>query len=265
MPKTYSALCGVMCTLIAMTAAGAEPDAAAYEKAAHALNDQFVSGSEKSAAPRIKDKRTAELIGVLSDSERFLASVKYQAKDIGTLGTICELANKAMGAYLFFDAKKYVTAAQDSPEFANQFSSVTTRNSVEFQDELGRLQPFVVKCLATQLPLLSDFSKSLGPDDFTETRRAGLTQMRIGVFNMFAGILTTLQDARLSETYKLNTLRSLATTASVYSQALPKVPRKALFNLAKAIEPHASAEALPMVKEIEKAMESDTCENLCLL
>ncbi|HEY2990416.1 MAG TPA: hypothetical protein VGL11_22060, partial [Candidatus Binatia bacterium] len=125
------------------------------------------------------------------------------------------------------------------------------------------LQPFLIRCLAAQMPLLTEFIYSLKPEEMTDIRRSGLQKTRTGMFGAFVGALQCLSTAQLRDSYRLNLLESLAETASVFAPLLHLTERKQILNLAEAVRPTLPSNLHVYLAKITQAMSDLRCQGLC--
>jgi hypothetical protein len=108
---------------------------------------------------RVKDPKAAEIIATLSDI-RFLSSNRYQMKDMGGLMDLCDQSNKAVMSYVMFDVKSVINPQSDPQQMAARLAPLMEKNVRTFQNELGELQPFLFRCLAKEIPLLTEFAQA---------------------------------------------------------------------------------------------------------
>jgi hypothetical protein len=231
---------------------------------ASAKFEALVSESAKQRKmPRLKEKQAADVIFVLSDIQRFLNSYTYQIKDVDLLMDICGKANAAVMSYALFNLEANLDKRDDPQLIALKVQKLMERNIQTFQDELARLQPFQIQCMATGIPLISEFVESLKPEEMTDVRRDGLKKWRYGVFGMYVGWLQSINNPQLSKSYRLIILQSLADTASAFAPSLQLPVRKQILDFAKSVQSVSSNDFhLPLAKIIQ-AMSDMSCEGLC--
>ncbi len=213
--------------------------------------------------PRIEDKNVAEMISTLSDSERFLDSIPYHLKDIDFLMKVCEKANAAVMSYSLFDLKNNIDNKADPKVVALQVAELMERNIQSFQDELAQLQPFTVRCMAKQIPLITEFLQSLKPEEFTNVRREGVKKMREGMFGSYFGFLQITNNLSLKESYRANLLKAISETATLNSSILHLKERRQILDLVIAIKDKASDSMHSHLEKIAQAMSQTGCEGLC--
>ncbi|MDO8926873.1 MAG: hypothetical protein Q7U94_08190 [Sideroxyarcus sp.] len=242
--------------------------------------DQLVEQSlAKGSLPRLSDTESAKIISVLSDSERFLNAASFQLADLEALGAVCDKAQSVTAPYLFlglFDLRKELDSEKDPQVAAKKISALVEKNTLTFQDELERLQPFTFRCLAKQIPLMAQFLASLPSEQLTDVRRAGARQMRGGISQMYLGVLQLANSNVYSFSYRIKLLEALAETAPVYSSALTPDARKQISDFAfyaktiatliPASAPSGdSANVVKFLSQISDAMAGSTCEKLCAI
>jgi len=101
-----------------------------------------------------------------------------------------------------------------------------------FQNELERLQPFLFRCVATEIPLLTQFAQSLKPEEFTDIRGTGLKNARNGTFQS----TTERFGIRRSGLHRVHTAPLFCTQSRIstpqYASVLQPQARKQLAELA---------------------------------
>jgi hypothetical protein len=240
--------------------------------------DQLVEQSlAKGSLPRLSDAESAKIIYVLSDSERFLNATPFQLADFEALRAICDKAQSAAAPYLFlglFNLRKELDSEKDPQVAAKKISALIEKNTLTFQDELERLQPFSFRCLAKQIPLAAQFLASLPSEQLTDVRRAGARQMRGGISQMYLGAMQLANSNVYSFSYRIKLLEVLAETAPVFSSALTPDARKQISDVAfyaktiatliPASAPSGdSAIVVRYLSQISDAMAGSTCDMLC--
>ena len=263
--KTSFKMITLLCLSSVVSAAAWAKDIATYLRAAQEFQRLVAEETQKHRMPRMTNKKVAELIATLSDSQNFLESKSYTLKDLGPLGSVCGQAHAATMSYAYFglirtiDAKGYPIAP------AGQTLKVMEKNVVAFQEELTQLHPFFVRCMAKTIPLSHEFVLSLKPEQFTQVRRLGLSQVRKGTFQMYYGTLqmAKAKDATIKEHYVVNLLQAMAETAPHYASVLQLSARRQVFDLAEAGESTATPKLRGYFKKIAEAMNSTGCEGLC--
>ncbi len=213
--------------------------------------------------PRITNQRNAELIAILSDYSTFLSEDNYQTKDLNLIMDICGKANSTVMSYGLFDLKRDFIPTQDPILMAQHFKKVMTRNVVFFQDELGQLTPFLIRCLGKQLPLLNTFMLNLKPEEFTDIRRMGLYKMRNSMVSIYFSALETLNNKMIKKVHQLALLDALADVAVLFSSSLPPEQRQQILFAAQSIQIDDSNEFKKYIEKIINTMSSMNYNTLC--
>jgi hypothetical protein len=138
-------------------------------------------------------------------------------------------------------------------------------NAITFQKEFGVLQPFVVRCLATQIPLLTQFVNSLPPEQFTSIRRDGLKQMTLGATTLVIGAITSLAEPQMSDDFKTRLSVSLVKSIHAFSAAISLSNRNAILQAIAMRRAEIRNKYAPQIELIQAAMADQTCRDLCLL
>jgi hypothetical protein len=239
-------------------------DATQYVSASQEFQRLASQATQDRDMPRISNEKAAHLIFTLSDTQ-WLNSKTYQVKDLESLIDICDLANKAAMSYAMFGVKNMFDAKADPNQLALRIQQLMERNTRTFQDELGELQPFLLRCTAKEIPLLAEFAQSLKPEQLTDVRRAGLRQARDGMFKIYYGALHASNDPTYKESYRAKILQSLAEVAPQNASALQPDARKQIAALAKASQPKSSLLLYGYLQKMADAMTTTRCDGLCAL
>ncbi len=237
-------------------------DFASYFSASQAFEQLVAETSLSGNMPRIGNKKAADLIATLSDSQRFLDSATYQLKNISSLTNMCDKANAAVAAYAFFDLQNAVGEPKTA---AIKMAKGVENNLLIFQDELEHLQPFVIRCMAKVIPLHSEFLLSLKPDEFVETQRAEFLQSRNWVFRIYRGVLRIANYPAAKMSYRTKLLQAAAETAAQYSSVLQPATRQQIFDLVKSAQITAPETLQESLEKIANAMAETSCDGLCKL
>ena len=240
-------------------------EAETYFNASREFDGLVVQSMQSGKMPRIENKEVSKIIALLSDSERFLNSTTYQIQDLNTLMDICGKATNATMVYIYFDLKNNVNPKSEPRIIALQVAKVMESNTLSFQNELELLQPFVTRCMAKEIPLLNEFITSLPPEQFTETRRAGLQKLRNGIFQIFFGFLQAASNSAYKESYRYKVLQSLAETAPQYSSLLQPNIRMQIKIVAESSQTSAPKAFSELLEGIARAMGETGCTGLCRL
>jgi hypothetical protein len=200
----------------ATAAAPTNAELGAYKEAGKSLAS-LISSAETGAKLRdLRGPELARLVDAIAD-ERILGSAPYRASELGTIMDICDVANKASMSLIMFHLKAHVDPKRTPPEIASAITPLVKNNSLEFQDELAKLQPFVFRCLAREVAPLTEFVHGLKPQELTDARRQGLAQARSGLLELFRGALGAATDPSFRHDCRFAFLRA-------GSPALRKVP-----------------------------------------
>ncbi|MFZ6743725.1 hypothetical protein ACO0LC_10900 [Undibacterium sp. JH2W] len=206
-----------------------------------------------------------ELIAILSDSQRFLNSTSYRLADLATLHNMCMKTNAVTMSYALFDMKSYVKKGDDQALVVQQVGKLMYKNVVSFQNELEPLQPFLVRCLAKEIPLLTEFIATLQPEEFTDIRRGGLQQARNGVLSIYYGNLQILSNPDLKKPFKEKIVEALADAAAPLASIIQPAARQQIWDLATTIQKTRSGTMDSNLRKIIEVMSATECVGLCKL
>lgn len=247
----------------------AERQAAVYLGVAeqwHVLLGQ--QNEEAPVLPRITDPVVAELFAVLTDSKRFLVDLSHDRATLGSLMKTCSAANRIVMRYVMHDVSGGLAAAGVSPGSASaetnrQVRRIIGRNAGRYHPELSLLQPFLLNCAATQIPLLNQFVDAQSPAQLTNMRRAGFTRTRARLFSTYYGFLQMAASVDVPGDYRRVLLSALDKTAPAFASALRPLDRRRIreeLELQQGQSPNALAGYLA---GIAAAVSSPVCTGLC--
>jgi hypothetical protein len=222
--------------------------------------------ADAEAARKVDALRTPEaknLIQRLSDEGRMLSGPPYTATNLGTILEICEVVNKASVSLLLFEAKAQIDPKANPEQVNAALMPLMKGNSLQFQNELKELQPFLLRCLAKQIPAISQFMASLQPEEITEVRRNGLARMRLGVLQVFAGAFDAVNDAQYKADYRLALLSALAETADIFVTITQLSVRKQIADAAAESARGANSPFKVYLERVSVAFRDQSCGVLC--
>jgi hypothetical protein len=238
-------------------------DLAGYLRASQEFQELVAHAAKEGRVPRLMDRNAADLILVLSDSKRYLDETTYEVKDLRLLADVCGKANAAVMLYALFDLGNAIDRKADATRIALQVAQLMERNVERFQDELQHLQPFLLRCLAKQIPLLNDFIVSLPPAEFTDVRRAGVQNTRQGAFAVYYGFLQAANNRGLKEPYKEAVFSAMAENAAQYASILQPTTRRQVADVAASMSAVVHGRLRDYIEQILRAMKDTRCEGLC--
>lgn len=227
-------------------------------------SQQFDEWVEKTGAmPRLTDERAAALLATLSDNRRFLDGITFDDAQLPALMDVCDKANRKVMSYMLFDLRNHVDKSMSAETLQQAVLRLEQQNVLTYQDELSELQPFEIRCMARQTPLLARFIERLKPEEITPVRLRGLEQARKGIDGFFLGTLFSANDISLSERYRASMLKALAETASQFVPIMKQDEREKLELMAKAASNSAPESLKGYIETIAKNLAQSTCEGLC--
>ncbi len=175
--------------------------APAVASAASSERDAFVAAGETFKAlaaeasgrgdvPRLSDPKTRETLAILANMSQTYGTPAFPVGDLETAMATCQIANQAMNAYRQFGFKTFVeeklakgelSAKSDRKAIDAVVQELMSKNAIRFQNELYPLLNFNERCLAAEMPLLTEFFEKLPPEQRTEIRIEGLRKMRASI------------------------------------------------------------------------------------
>jgi hypothetical protein len=253
--------------LFSLSAVGVESgdDLTAYREASSKFA-ALVAGAELGKKQQqLQTKEVSLLISLLSDEKRFLRSQPYAVKDLGNLLELCGMANKAVMSLALFDLKAHVDPKGDPKTVAGQVVVLMQKNSETFWPQLRHLHPFLIKCMAKEVPPMTEFTVSLTPEQFTEVRRKGLEQARTGLVELFVGVLQSVGNPNYDERYRAALVQALAESAPSLASALPISARRQIRSIADAAGKSSPPIFGTYLETIRRTLDDTTCKGLCAL
>lgn len=249
--------------LLASAASGAH-DFAAYTEASAELTRLAAETSKLHRMPRLSEPAAAKLIATLSDDKRFLTG-PFGASDLAPIINMCGAATFASMSYVLFDLGRYVDKSMDDdPARAAAITQkVAVKNILMFQDEVTPLISFAQRCLGKQTVLLTDFFKTLKPEQITPVRLQGLYQARRGLYTSLTGAVTTVTDGDLSMPNRKRMLDAVAEVAPVFAEVLQPDERVQIRDFAVATKAKSPRELSAQLQKIIDAMSITRCEDWC--
>jgi hypothetical protein len=223
------------------------------------------SDPAKVVMPRVDQVPPAPQWTILGDYEKYLDAWAFELTDLTLLLGLCSQTHSIAVGYLLHDAKSTVDPLSPLQVQQEKTIALMNANAITFQKEFGVLQPFVVRCLATQIPLLTQFVNSLPPEQFTSIRRDGLKQMTLGATTLVIGAITSLAEPQMSDDFKTRLLVSLVKGIHAFSAAISLSNRNAILQAIAMRRTEIPNKYAPQIELIEAAMADQTCRDLCLL
>lgn len=218
--------------------------------------------------PRVTDLEVSALLDTLGDTARIEALARAP-EPLGPLLEICGQSTSVVMAYALFDAHRRVgtgLGADAGPEeLARRMREVLDANGIRFQDEMARLQPFLIRCAGLQAPVLTAFLAQLPEAQRTPVRLQGARQFQNGAASLVFGVLTAVPDPRLKLAYRARYVEALAGSIRPIAQVLPVVSRTQLLVVNRTATAEAPAELRAALEEIDAALSDERCEGFCAL
>ncbi|MEO7495550.1 MAG: hypothetical protein ABIT83_24450 [Massilia sp.] len=237
-----------------------------YAEVSQRFSKLMAESTRKHRMPRMSDPATAKMVAAMSDHRRFLNARPFSVQEIGNLMEMCETANRAGMAYMLADLDKRLDKSVKDPAKVSQITfDLASRNAVTYQDEITPLLAFHYRCLAKELPLLTNFAASLPPAQFTPERKSGLAQARRGVFTSFVGIARSSAETALSLRNRREMFAVMTEVAPQYIQVLDLATRKQAHDYYNSLASAIPGEFDSQYRKIAKDLGAVTCEGLCRL
>lgn len=254
-----SAFCLAMLWVAPAAADPTAADLAAHRAAGEQLGALIGGAREQGDRPDLETAEAAGLIEIISNAQKVLRPGEYDPDELGDLLAVCQVANQvAVGLVLFG-----VTPEQMARP--GEVATVASRNTEAFQSQLARVQPFLLRCLAKEVPALERFMATLAPEEMTDVRKDGLKQARAGIFQIYVGTLQAANDVRYREDYRLALLSALAETSDRFVSIITPEVRRELLGLVRAAADQAQGPSEVHLGEIARQLADESCGSLCKL
>jgi hypothetical protein len=243
--------------------AGAQSQDPGYAAASDQFNQLIARGVESGKMPLVSEKKAASLIATLSDTKRFLHSRKFTQDDMEYLLDMCGRANNAVMAYVLFDGRRNVKPGSTRAQTTEQVVKNMNENVLAYQSEIESLMPYLLHCLATQVPILTKFVDGLKPEELTNIRREGLTKMRKGVFRTYTGFIEMVGNPQARRSLREKVFAALADTSPEFSSVFSVVDRTQVLRLIKTLDPKQPEFVKTAIDRITVSMQNKDCFALC--
>ena len=244
----------------AQTPAPAQTD---YMEAGARMEQRIAQQSAMGDMPRIAEPETQALLDILSDRQRFLDSQTYAASNLGQLMEICGQANRVTMAYVLSGFKDRIDPKATQEQIVRQMIRTMEENTLSFQQELEQLHPFLMRCLATQIPPMAGFMATLPPQELTPVRLAGLKQLRGGLLSSYIGHLQSINNPAYRVSYRKQLLRAMAENSHLFASALQLQARQQIVDAAGNSLAEAPTEDRTDIEAIIVSMRDVSCTGLC--
>ncbi|MDB6157855.1 MAG: hypothetical protein JWO04_1561 [Gammaproteobacteria bacterium] len=200
-PSALRALWPGLLLLLALPAVAVEggDELGAYREASSRFGALVAAAELKKTRQQLQTEEATLLISELSDEKRFLKSESYAVSELGNLVELCGMANKAVMSLALFDLKSHLDPKGNPQALTRQTIALMQQNAEAFGPQLRHLHPFLIRCLAKEVPPITEFMLSLKPEQFTGERRKGLEQVRTGMVELFVGALQSVSNPSYDE------------------------------------------------------------------
>jgi hypothetical protein len=261
--KSRARLAIALCSLAATLPAAGAQDLDDYFTAVAKFEKLASNAALNRSMPRVSTPDVAAAIRTLSDHQRFLDAPRYRVSDMGTLLKVCDKANALVMSYALFDLKSSVDVKAAPAMVSRMVVQGMERNLQIYQDELELLQPFLIRCLGKEVPLMTEFADGLKPQELTDIRRTGLKQGQDGMFRTVYGALQIASNSSFKESYRTGLLRAIADNARLFSSVLTVPVRQQVLALARSTTETAPQSLRKYLGKIADAMSEPSCVGLC--
>ncbi len=244
---------GCVLTFAGTVRAEIPQDGLSKSRAAFQALDALVQQTlPKGELPRLSDPQEAEVLRQFFDSQGTLGAPPYTAADLPVLFEIAGRAGAVQKAYVLFAPQP-----GQVPDMA--------ANTAFFQDEIAVATSYNVDAVVAGLLAISDFLKTLPADQLTETRIAGLRQVRLGLNEMVTGTILMLRSPDISPDNRAILLGSLVKGADAFAGAMTPVDRAAMVAQVDTVLPGLTGPEAEIGQDIRASFGMTSCSGLCAL
>ncbi len=219
----------------------------------------------KVSPPRVDQVAPASQWAILGDYEKYLDAWIFESTDLTVLLGLCSQTHSIAVSYLLHDAKSTVDPLSTLQVQQQKTVALMNANAITFQKEFAVLQPFVIRCLATQIPLIVQFIKALPPEQLTSVRHDGLKQMTGGATTLVMGAITSVAEPQMGDDFKVRTLKALEKSIGEFSAASTLPNRLKILQFIAQRRSTIPLQYSAQIALIEAALADQTCRDLCLL
>lgn len=238
-------------------------DLDAYKEAGARLLMLIEAAENKKDIKQLKTPEVMGLVSHISDESKVLRTDQYAASEIETLSDICDVANRVSKSLIRFDLKANLDPRANQQQIQALQIAQMNSNSLIFQDELKDIQSFLLRCLAKEISAASLFVASFKPEEFTDVRRQGLAQMRLGLSMVYTGAVQSATDTRYSDEFRLSLLAALAESSDSFASVTELTVRRQLHAMVVAAATKAEGQYKHHLERIAGSFSGQTCELLC--
>jgi hypothetical protein len=238
---------------------------AGYKDAGARLAALIASAQDAKERQQLKTPEVMSLVATISDEARMLGTGAHSMAELGTLMEICDVANKASMSLTLFDLKSHLDPKGTAQQQQAAVIPLMNSNTLAFQDELKELQPFLFRCLASQVPPLTEFILSLKPADFTAVRREGLLGARSGLMQIYVGALRVGSEGQVRDDYRHAVLEALAETAATFASIVELPTRRKVHEAMLVAASKATGPDKLHLTRIATAFGDVRCDSLCAI
>ncbi len=247
---------------LALTAAlfSARPVLALTPAQVAAINDvsaaataRFAQANQTGQLPRYKDPAAQPLLARLWNVAPLIGGGPWTSADVGPLLDLDDMEKAVFRAYV---SHPKTQGGQADP----------AANEIEFHAEIFRSLATMLEIGAASVDALSDFMKTLPPDQINDARRQGVAQMRTGFKQVIAGAMLTLTNPRSPHDDADGILaKALAASAPDLASAMTKDDKAAIAATLSDALARVPAAQQGDVRKALVPFQGESCDALCKL
>lgn len=257
----WLSLCG--CLVFGSNVTAAPNNLNVFFDTAAEFESVLIEKIKKNELPHIEDGNVASLIATLIN-QSYIDTEQYELNELNTLLDVCDKVTLFVNTYVNFKARQqFLVGIQNSPP--TSYQDILDGNIRNFQGVLKELQPFQLRCVAAEIPLLEQFMGSLKQEERTPVRINGVKKARQGILQMYAGLLTGIGNETLDESYRLELLSAISESSDAFARLMPVVEREYVAKLVNENMRHTSKEFEDELGVVLHAMSTKECIKLCEL
>lgn len=217
----------------------------------------------KGEMPQLTDSVAAKVILALTNKDLLLPNKSSIVTRYKSLQDICSRTGRWHQFYLILGIPEQLKSDETQEKAFLTQLILMKNNTIKYQNEMQLFQQFIIKCSATQLPVVYEFFQGLKKEQLTTTRLEGVKQIQSGFSGIHIGIILTIQSNELKMSFRKAIIEELALNTEIFSQSFTLENRKMIVDYIIKSRALIDPELHSYLDIITKSMSNESCEKLC--
>lgn len=217
----------------------------------------------KGEMPQLTDSVAAKVILALTNKDLLLPNKSSIVTRYKSLQDICSRTGRWYQFYLILGIPEQLKSGETQEKAFLTQLILMKNNTIKYQNEIQLFQQFMIKCSATQLPVVYEFFQGLKKEQLTATRLQGVKQIQSGFSGIHIGIILTIQSNELKMSFRKAIIEELALNTEIFSQSFTLENRKMIVDYIIKSRALIDPELHSYLDIITKSMSNESCEKLC--